>query len=81
MEATKARDLIKFCEKDYNAHNKMINSAVAWQAVELAESELKDRAKKAFCLQQCKIVCWESDYNNRCPDFEEFIAELNNLSN
>ncbi|MFR8080631.1 MAG: hypothetical protein ACLU6Z_02645 [Odoribacter splanchnicus] len=76
MKSTKARNFVKSLEKDYNAHNKMINSTVAWQAVELAELELKDKAQKAFCRQQCKIVCWESDYNNRCPDFEKFVAEL-----
>lgn len=45
---------------------------------ELLDEEMREKAKKSFCLQQCKIVCWESDYDNGCPDFEKFIAELNN---
>lgn len=45
---------------------------------ELLDEKMREKAKKSFCLQQCKIVCWESDYDNGCPDFEKFIAELNN---
>lgn len=36
MKSTKARELVKTMEKDYNAHNKMINSTVAHQAIQMA---------------------------------------------
>lgn len=79
MEATKAKDLIKFCEKNYNAHNKMINSAVAWQAVELAESELKDKSIKSFCKATCPndIRCKKTSTPYSCMRVRKFITELN----
>ena len=50
---------------------------IALTAINMARKEEMEKAKKAFCRQQCNIVCWESDYDNRCHDFEDFIAELN----
>ena len=50
---------------------------IALTAINMARKEEIEKAKKAFCRQQCNIVCWESGYGNRCLDFEDFISELN----
>lgn len=48
MKSEKARKLVKAMEVDYNARNKMINSTVAHQAVQLAEEELTQKAIEAY---------------------------------
>lgn len=66
MKAEKARELVKTMEKDYNARNKMINSTVAHQAVQLAEEELTRKAIEAF-----KDTCPTRDA------LQNFVNELN----
>lgn len=83
MKSEKARELVKTMEVDYNAHNKMINSTVAHQAVQLAEEELTQKAIKAacnHCIQSgggCGHIDREDDAMMYCSELEDFIKELN----
>lgn len=43
MKSEEAREFVRTMEKEYNAHNKMINSTVAHQAVRMAEIELTQK--------------------------------------
>lgn len=46
MKSQEARNFVKTMEVEYNAYNKMINSTVAHQAVQMAEIELEKRLLK-----------------------------------
>lgn len=82
MKAIKARELIRFSEKDYNAHNKMINSTVAHQAVQVAEGELRDKAIQAYknsCPFNSDGCCQiKKDAGEcKCDELSDFIEQLN----
>ena len=48
MKSQEARNFVKTMEVEYNACNKMINSTVAHQAVQMAEIELEKKAVEAY---------------------------------
>lgn len=77
MKSTKARELVKTMEKDYNAHNKMINSTVAHQAIQMAEMELTQKAIEAF-KESCP--CWSRFQQDRkcdeCAYLKDFCNQL-----
>lgn len=83
MKSNKARALVKEMEKDYNAHNKMINSTVAHQAVQVAEQELTEKAIEAYkqCCQyyvngDCEYGEVSSPCRMRCLTCAQFIKHL-----
>ena len=83
MKSEKARGLVKAMEVDYNARNKMINSTVAHQAVQMAEEELTQKAIETHwkCCpnlskdndQMCKH---QTDCDRKCLYMTEFINQL-----
>lgn len=76
MKSKEARDYVRTMETEYNARNKMINSTVAHQAVQMAEMDLTKKAVKAFdkVCSDCGKSCACQDCNFR----KSFIKELNN---
>lgn len=77
MKSYEARDYVKTMEVEYNAQNKMINSTVAHQAVQMAEMDLTKQAIKAF-----DKVCSDCGQPIACQDCnfrKDFIKELNNV--
>ena len=81
MKSEEAREFVRTMEKEYNAHNKMINSTVAHQAVRMAEIELTQKAIEAYkksCVFNvpgccaCKNAKGECD----CEQLKDFITEL-----
>lgn len=76
MKSKKAKDYVRTMEIEYNARNKMINSTVAHQAVQMAEMDLTKKAVKAFdkVCSDCGQSCACQDCNFR----KSFIKELNN---
>jgi len=81
MKSEKARELVKTMEVDYNAHNKMINSTVAHQAVQLAEEELTQKAIEAY-MKSCDFnapgccACKNAKGECDCEQLKDFITEL-----
>lgn len=81
MRSEKARELVDTMEIDYNAHNKMINSTVAHQAVQLAEWELTKKAIEAY-KKSCDFnapgccACKNAKGECDCEQLKDFIAEL-----
>lgn len=80
MRSEKARKLIETMEVDYNARNKMINSTVAHQAVQLAEEELKHKAIDAFRLF-VKQYFAESGRKDISEDSEQYVKVFKELIN
>lgn len=82
MKSEKARALVKSMEKDYNAHNKMINSTVAHQAVQMAEIDLTKKAIEtykntcSFSPDGCCMMKKEAGKCD-CDNLKDFIEELN----
>lgn len=81
MKSRKARELVETMEVDYNARNKMINSTVAHQAVQLAEEELTQKAIEAY-KKSCDFnapgccACKNAKGECDCEQFKDFIAAL-----
>ena len=81
MKSGKARELVEAMEVDYNARNKMINSTVAHQAVQLAEEELTQKAIEAY-KKSCDFnapgccACKNAKGECDCEQLKDFIAEL-----
>lgn len=83
MKSEKARELVKSMEVDYNARNKMINSTVAHQAVQMAEQELTQKAIEAHwkCCpnlskdneRMCKHL---GDCDRNCLYMNDFIKRI-----
>lgn len=76
MKSEEARKFVRTMEKEYNAHNKMINSTIAHQAVRMAEIELTQKAISAFdaACSDCGQLCSCLD----CSFRKDFIKNLNN---
>lgn len=83
MKSDKARELVRTMEVDYNARNKMINSTVAHQAVQIAEKELTQKAIEAY-KKSCDFNspgccgCKNSKGECDCEQLKDFITELTN---
>jgi hypothetical protein len=77
MKSQEARNFVKTMEVEYNARNKMINSTVAHQAVQMAENDLTKKAVKAFdkVCSDCGKLCACQD----CDFRKSFIKELDNV--
>lgn len=81
MKSEKARALVKIMEVDYDARNKMINSTVAHQAVQLAEEELTQKAIEAYkksCDFNAPGCCARKNAKGECDceQLKDFIIEL-----
>ncbi len=80
MRSEKARELVSAMEVDYNARNKMINSTVAHQAVQLAEDELAQKSIDAF-RQFVEQYCAESGRKDISEDSEHYVKVFKELIN
>ena len=74
MKSQEARNFVKTMEVEYNAYNKMINSTVAHQDVQMAEIELEKKAVEAYKKAYTCIGCSHCD---DCDSVREFIQFLN----
>lgn len=81
MKSRKVRELVETMEVDYNARNKMINSTVSHQAVQLAEEELTQKAIEAY-KKSCDFnapgccACKNAKGECDCEQLKDFIAAL-----
>lgn len=81
MKSQEAREFIKTMEVEYNAGNKMINSAVAHQAVQMAEIDLTKKAIEAYkstCSFSPDGCCQIKKDAGKCDceDLKNFIDRL-----
>lgn len=81
MKSKEARDYVKAMAVEYNARNKMINSTVAHQAVQMAEMDLTKKAIEAY-KNACRFGssgCCQIKKNAGkcdCDELKDFINEL-----
>lgn len=66
MKSKKAWAYLKAMERDYNAYNKMINSTVARQALQMSENDLEKKIIEAH-----RHACPIRIYRMFCPHAEQ----------
>lgn len=82
MRSQEARNFVKTMEVEYNAKNKMINSTVAHQAVQMAEIDLTKKAIEAYkstCpFDNCGCCQIKKDAGKcDCEELKNFIEAIN----
>jgi hypothetical protein len=82
MKSQKARKFVKTMEVEYNAKNKMINSTVAKQAVQMAEIDLTKKAIEAYkdtCVFNSSGCCQIKKDAGKCDckELKDFIEAIN----
>ena len=82
MKSQEARNFVKTMEVEYNAKNKMINSTVAHQAVQIAEMDLTKKAIEAYkntCPFGSSGCCQIKKDAGKCDcdELKDFIEAIN----
>jgi hypothetical protein len=82
MKSQEARNFVKTMEVEYNAKNKMINSTVAHQAVQIAEMDLTKKAIEAYkdtCRFGSSGCCQIKKDAGKCDceELKDFIEAIN----